>query len=274
MNFLVDVITMPIQLISNVFQSNSSLDSIEVTHNIATFQVHLFLNQNGWVKITDNLESLTLDWNEVLATQKTRKNKKTQIFTFGGIYYLQLKDGILQVFYTHPKVNKNHPLLSIMMKDCISSPVPETLRVGQIFDRSFPILIKNLVNGNTFYLYFATNMEKEDWYLALRSSSKTFKPNAGHLAKIQKRQLDDAALLAKDLANTVPDHVKKSYLEGDSTTQWFNALVGRIWNSISHSEKFKLYLETLLIDTLQKQELPNMISKLELRSLHFGMFFN
>lgn len=110
-------------------------------------------------------------------------------------------------------------------------------------------------------------MEKEDWYIAFRLACKTFKEPKQEALNLQKIQLADANFLFSDVSTKSPvvDTSKIKPLpainDGDQSTQWFNAIVGRVFSAISHSDKFKDFIERILGENLEKLQIsPNIVN--------------
>lgn len=123
---------------------------------------------------------------------------------------------------------------------------------------------------NQYFLYFENTMEKEDWYFDLINVSKS---------EVTKRDKTTNVMDPNVSANTA--HLNTSdmlYLiqtinstEGQLSSQWFNALLGRLFLSLQRTDMLKNFLHGKLYDKLKKLNKPDFLEDLAVEEVNVGI---
>lgn len=143
------------------------------------------------------------------------------------------------------------------------------------FDDNTKISVADVLDPSTdlspplgsFYIYCDLNIEKEDWYFALLSASKTdSKPDEyRHLdPSIHAKTLHFQTKHMIDLINTLYSS------EGQLQTKWLNAIIGRVFLSLQQTPILEDYLKSRIMKKLNKLKKPGFLDKFEINKLHPG----
>lgn len=143
------------------------------------------------------------------------------------------------------------------------------------FDDAATISVADVLDPSTdlspppgsFYIYCDLNIDKEDWYFALLSASKTD-------AKPDEYSDLDPSVHAKTL------HIQTKHMinlintlyssEGQLQTKWLNALIGRVFLSLQQTSVLEDYLKSRIMKKLNKLKTPGFLDKFEINKLHPG----
>ncbi|CCE61413.1 hypothetical protein TPHA_0A03360 [Tetrapisispora phaffii CBS 4417] len=121
---------------------------------------------------------------------------------------------------------------------------------------------------STYYLYFNNNMDKEDWYFQLINASKTSIKNISHLSKLDPSlsantahlNTHDTLLLIQNLNST----------EGQIHSQWFNALIGRLFLSLQQTDSLNTAIYNSVCKKLSKINKPGFLDDLIVEKVDVG----
>lgn len=118
-----------------------------------------------------------------------------------------------------------------------------------------------------FFIYVGNNVEKEDWYFSLiRASDATSDAventllNSDISAKTAHFKTRDVLTLIQTLNST----------EGQLTTKWLNALLGRLFLGVQQTESLSLYLRDRLYKKLTKINKPGFLDDFIIESVDVG----
>lgn len=120
-----------------------------------------------------------------------------------------------------------------------------------------------------FYLYFDNNIEKEDWYFDLINVSKRdprdrAKPasaiDPNNCARTAHLKTSDSLYLIQAIHST----------EGQLTTKWLNALLGRLFLSLQRTDALKNYIYGRLYKKLTKLNKPGFLDDLVIEDVDVG----
>lgn len=124
------------------------------------------------------------------------------------------------------------------------------------------------LSSNTYFLYFDNNSEKEDWYFKLIDSSKSndeknnnedpLSPNTS--AKTAHLNTRDMLYLIQSLNST----------EGQLTTKWFNALIGRLFLALQQTNKLNEVLYAKIYKKLTNINKPGFLDDLVVKKVDVG----
>lgn len=123
--------------------------------------------------------------------------------------------------------------------------------------------------ASQFFLYFGNNMEKEDWYFDLinvsknetTSGSKTnglIDPNVS--ARAAHLRTADMLYLIQTINST----------EGQLTTKWINAILGRLFLSLQRTETLKYFFHERLYQKLSKVKKPDFLDDFVVEEVDVG----
>ncbi|GAV48436.1 hypothetical protein ZYGR_0I07330 [Zygosaccharomyces rouxii] len=129
---------------------------------------------------------------------------------------------------------------------------------------------ENNSSWSQFFLYFDNNnIEKEDWYFDLINVSKREpKDNAkptnvidpNNCARTAHLRTPDALYLVQAIHST----------EGQLTTQWFNALLGRLFLSLQRTDTLKDFIYGRLYKKLTKLNKPGFLDDFVIEEVDVG----
>ncbi|SCU97228.1 LAFA_0G10440g1_1 [Lachancea sp. 'fantastica'] len=111
-----------------------------------------------------------------------------------------------------------------------------------------------------FFVYVANNVEKEDWYFALLNASKVSEPQAD--VKLADQQLNPnitaktAHLPTRDMLYLIQN---LNSTEGQLSTKWLNALIGRLFLGLEQTETLSEYLREKVYKKLTKINKPGFL---------------
>jgi hypothetical protein len=155
------------------------------------------------------------------------------------------------------------PVLKIAMSGTVASLVPASLAVGEMFNHAHPIMLK-CTSSPDMFLYLSTNSEKEDWYIALKSVAK-------NALQADEPSWNDFVSLLQTNPPVIPATTKPlPAMAGDPTTQWINALIGRVFLSSSTSHALVQAVEKRIQEKLAKAKRPAILGPISVRRLSLG----
>lgn len=132
--------------------------------------------------------------------------------------------------------------------------------------------------SNQFFLYFDNNTDKEDWYFQLINASKNINIKANNnelpsLSNIQHSILnpnitaDTAHLRTHDMLYLIQT---LHSTEGQLTTKWFNALIGRLFLSLQRTDTLNKALLEKVHKKLNKINKPGFLDNLVVEEIDVG----
>lgn len=130
-----------------------------------------------------------------------------------------------------------------------------------------PSLNTQNMSSNSYFLYFDNNYDKEDWYFQLINASKVegsekedypLDPNIA--AKAAHLNTRDMLYLIQSLNST----------EGQLTTKWFNALIGRIFLGLQQTNKLNEILYSKIYKKLTNINKPGFLDDLVVKKVDVG----
>ncbi|KAH3671685.1 hypothetical protein OGAPHI_000390 [Ogataea philodendri] len=280
------------QIDSNDFQpqtsSGNSLSNEQVSNQPG--QRNSFLKMVKGNKAAQSVQeepkqdTLSLDAKKLKAIRK--KNR----------YFAVLKHGNLFLYDDDEKMNAQHV---IVLSNRVVGIWPRSLKDGQLFTKKAAICIfKNdtsqnpegslksaeaenildVLQGNspsevapkdTFFLYADRNIQKEDWYFNLLKATtkdvmKTRSPKDFLEPSFMARTLHFLTADMIDLTQAINSS------EGQLTTQWLNALVGRIFLSYYRTDEFKELIKRKIDERLKKIRTPDFLDDLQIKKVDVG----
>lgn len=225
---------------------------------------------------------------------KTQSNRKHR-------YFAVLKHGNLFLYNNEKLKNVKHVIVLSNYMVCLW---PRKLSEGSLFTKYSAIAIfkkdwsrsrrlsDNMLNGDnewkddtkitiedvmdpesnlpappgSFFMHTDVNIDKEDWYFALIRATKT--DEHGEYTSLDPR------IYAKTLhfeTESMVSLIQKLYSsEGQLHSKWFNAIVGRLFLSLQHTDFMKNYLVTRIEKKLNKIKMPGFFDKFHIIDVRPG----
>ncbi|KAG7810829.1 hypothetical protein KL921_002457 [Ogataea angusta] len=223
--------------------------------------------------------------------------KKLKAIRKKNRYYAVLKHGNLFLYDDEAKKNVQHV---IVLSNHVIGIWPRELKDGQLFTKKAAICIfkkdsepsrtaphatspepENLLDilqgkvsletppKDTFFLYADRNTQKEDWYFALLRATTKDVPKSG-----TAKDLLEPSFMARTLHFMTADMIDLiqtiNSSEGQLTTQWLNALIGRLFLSYYRTEEFKELIKKKIDERLKKIRTPDFLDDLQIKKIDVG----
>ena len=121
-------------------------------------------------------------------------------------------------------------------------------------------------NANQFYFYFENNMDKEDWYFELINAAKntsdgnTSPLNPNMSAETAHLNTSDMLYLIQTINST----------QGQLTTKWLNALLGRLFLSLQETDALNRALLDKVYKKLTKINKPGFLDDFVIEKVDVG----
>lgn len=184
------------------------------------------------------------------------------------VHAISLQDSFITIWPRDP-ANEASDSGMFTKKTCIS-----ILRDGTAtYDGRLHFHEKTSSKGSSswsqFFLYVDNNIEKEDWYFDLVNVSKKdprdhAKPTSvidpNNCARTAHLKTSDSLYLVQAIHST----------EGQLTTQWFNALLGRLFLSLQRTETLKDFIYGRLYKKLTKLNKPGFLDDFVIEEVDVG----
>lgn len=147
------------------------------------------------------------------------------------------------------------------------SPSLTTPLTGKEVQSKQPSLNTQNMSSNSYFLYFDNNFDKEDWYFQLINASKVegsekednpLDPNIA--AKAAHLNTRDMLYLIQSINST----------EGQLTTKWFNALIGRLFLGLQQTNKLNEILYSKIYKKLTNINKPGFLDDLVVKKVDVG----
>lgn len=205
-------------------------------------------------------------------------------------FYGVIKHGNLFLYTDETQKNVKH---AIVLDHYMVALWPRNLTDGQLFTkRSAICLLKkdafieseekmdDLLNflrnekssikelpKSSYFLYGDTSLEKENWYYSLLRATSLPSDNP-HVNKINP--LINAKPLYYHTANMLDLIETLNSTENQLTTQWINALLGRLFLATYQTDEFKTAFRNRIEDKLRKIRTPGFLDQLQIHRIDVG----
>ena len=193
----------------------------------------------GYVLLFEQDEQVKFTPRELGKLLKPRKKNDKRAIIRENLYYATL-DGQMATLTLKPHLSTsgNDTLVWDVCEFNIdlSMPNPDTKK----FSRLFPILMTQKSTKKTYRIIFSTGIAKEQWYIALKKSSTLLR----------------SAVLPS--------------LDFDPQISPLNALMIRVWNSVSTTQKFHQAVRDRITRRLDATKKPAFIGELKVKSIKIG----
>lgn len=281
--------------------TNNSSGSITQNNGTGIFQKII----KGTSSSSNNLSSSNYNEDDIkyesqdpasIGSAKLRQLRKRNRF------YGVIKHGNL---FLYPDETQNNTKFAISLDKYIVNIWPRNLTDGQLFaKRSSIVLIKKeeffqtvektqllidilkhenldikLLPKTSYYVYGDTSFEKENWYFTLLRASVN---GNEFLNKIDSSNIDlktlqnqlNPSIMAKPLYYNTADMLDLietlNATENQLTTQWLNALIGRLFLATYKTEEFKEAFELKVEQKLKKIRTPGFLDQLQIHRIDVG----
>ncbi|SCU89905.1 LAME_0E06106g1_1 [Lachancea meyersii CBS 8951] len=122
-----------------------------------------------------------------------------------------------------------------------------------------------------FFVYVSNSVEKEDWYYALVNASKVSKPTPNSSASEYELSPNVSAKAAhlntRDMLYLIQNLNSN---EGQLTTKWLNALIGRLFLGLQQTEALSEYLRDKVYKKLTKINKPGFLDDFVIDRIDVG----
>ncbi|KAG7910069.1 hypothetical protein KL906_001974 [Ogataea polymorpha] len=270
--------------------SGSSLGSEQVSNQQAP-------KSGSFLKMVKGNKSVPANAEESKQDTTTLDAKKLKAIRKKNRYFAVLKHGNLFLYDDEAKRNVQHV---IVLSNHVIGIWPRELKDGQLFTKKAAICIfkkdpefnstapnatspepENLLDvlqgkvtldtppKDTFFLYADRNTQKEDWYFALLRATTKDVPKSG-----TAKDLLEPSFMARTLHFMTADMIDLiqtiNSSEGQLTTQWLNALIGRLFLSYYRTEEFKELIKNKIDERLKKIRTPDFLDDLQIKKIDVG----
>ncbi|ODV87590.1 hypothetical protein CANARDRAFT_26970 [[Candida] arabinofermentans NRRL YB-2248] len=222
--------------------------------------------------------------------------KKLKAIRKKNRYFAVLKHGNLFLYQDEEQKNVQHV---IVLANHTVAIWPRDLRDGQLFTRRSSICIMKKENPydskgssdgtpyqntidilrnstkdspppkNSYFVYGDMNHQKEDWYFALLRATTTSYVSSG-----TDRDLLEPSVMAEGLHFFTADMIDLiqtlNSSEGQLSTKWLNAIIGRFFLSAYRTEEFKSLVKDQVVERLKKIRTPGFLDDLRIESVDVG----
>ncbi|GAV53451.1 hypothetical protein ZYGR_0AI07350 [Zygosaccharomyces rouxii] len=184
------------------------------------------------------------------------------------VHAISLRDSFITIWPRDP-TNEAPDAGMFTKRTCISILRDGTATYDGVLHFHGNTSAKSNSSWSQFFLYFDSNIEKEDWYFDLINvSKKDPKDNAkptnvidpNNCARTAHLKTSDSLYLVQAIHST----------EGQLTTQWFNALLGRLFLSLQRTETLKDFIYGRLYKKLTKLNKPGFLDDFVIEEVDVG----
>ncbi|CAG8531280.1 4195_t:CDS:2 [Cetraspora pellucida] len=231
----------------------------------------------GWLRVTKYYESPAASNGSTfgnimkMGIQTFMDGKNPQLKRHKDSFFAVLTHNNLFMYDSERQLECKH-VINVLNYDV--SMYPEHLPDNEIFVKktSIKLTTKKSIyadmpidaDNSNYYLYCNIGVDKEDWYFALRRSSKLESNLPGPQPQVvrDKTQFDHIAL----------NNLSKMLYSNDDNinTQWLNVILGRIFLSVYKTQVVKEYFIKKLVKKVKKVKKPNFLSDIHIKSVDIG----
>ncbi|KAG1335781.1 hypothetical protein G6F62_006517 [Rhizopus arrhizus] len=244
---LVIIIAYIIHFITRHFTFTPIINTIANQDQIITNQSYKI----GWLQVHKNkIIKETSSIGDRVVSYISRNNSQID----NHLYYSVLKHNILYLYDSEKQLDCKQVINLTNHKVSIHPP---GLTDAELFSKPQHIKIENRDNTITYYINCDRCIDKEDWYFTLiRASSNSTSPDKTHF--------DQPAM--NHLINIVHSD------EYQFQTQWFNALLGRLFLSVYKTQDIQQALYKKVVSKLDKinAKRPSFLGEITVRSVDAG----
>ncbi|KAI7884948.1 hypothetical protein K492DRAFT_173080 [Lichtheimia hyalospora FSU 10163] len=212
----------------------------------------------GWLRVSRDEQRLPppdASISDMVRSYITANNKEAQENKKSSIYFAVLKHHTLYLYDSERQLDCQGVIQVDQHKVTMHPP---GLKDPELFTRPHLIKLTHMQhNDQHYYINCNRCIDKEDWFLALR--------HAAYNNTITTHDVDQQIAL-RHLINTI--HSNEHHFQ----TQWFNAMLGRIFCGVYKTDNIRAFLYNKLISKLDKinARRPPFLGEITVRSVHPG----
>ncbi|PHZ08972.1 uncharacterized protein RHIMIDRAFT_294790 [Rhizopus microsporus ATCC 52813] len=211
----------------------------------------------GWLKVhKDDIidDDDTSSIGDIVASYIRNNNHQNS-----RLYFSVLKYNTLYLYDSEKQLDCKGV---IILSDCKVSIHPPGLQDFELFSKPQHIKLENSNNNQTYYINCRRCIEKEDWYFTFIRASKTTSPS--FTIKKDNTHFDQSSM--NQLITAI--HSDEYHFQ----TQWFNAILGRIFLSVYRTQDIKDALYKKIVSKLDKinAKRPPFLGEITVRSVDPG----
>ena len=179
-------------------------------------------------------------------------------------FFAVLKHGNLFLYQEEEQIDVKHV---IVLSNFVISIFPPGGPDGQLWMKTNCICLSRMDDvavKTTYFLFFANNSDKEDWYFTLLRASKSVgKSNI---------PLEQQPLYAASTLRFEPKHMETllQSLQSGNDSDWLNALLGRIFLGTYKTHFLKEFFRAKIYDKIKRIKLPTYFAQIELKNIRLG----
>lgn len=212
----------------------------------------------GWLRVSRDEQRLPppdASISDMVRSYIIANNKEAQENKKSSIYFAVLKQHTLYLYDSERQLDCQGVIQVDQHKVTMHPP---GLKDPELFTRPHLIKLTHMQhNDQHYYINCNRCIDKEDWFLALR--------HAAYNNTITTHDVDQQIAL-RHLINTI--HSNEHHFQ----TQWFNAMLGRIFCGVYKTDNIRAFLYNKLISKLDKinARRPPFLGEITVRSVHPG----
>ena len=179
-------------------------------------------------------------------------------------FFAVLKHGNLFLYQEEEQVDVKHV---IVLSNFMISIFPPGGPDGQLWIKTSCICLSRMDDEavkTSYFLFFANNSDKEDWYFTLLRACKSVgKSNI---------PLEQQPLYAASTLRFETKHMETLLhsLRSGNDSDWLNALLGRIFLGTYKTHFLKEFFRAKIYDKIKRIKLPTYFAQIELKDIRLG----
>lgn len=238
---------------------------------------------------TDSSINLTSSEQQITRDKLKKKDKFYAVLKHGNLFLYKdnspgagpqqvivLNDAFISIWPRTISPQDNTPISDgslFTKKTCISIWKKHTAYLSE----SGEVQFRKGGPSDQFFIYLDLNTDKEDWYFALIQATKLSNSSFGTSTSTTNLEVDKA-LSAEYFAQTAHFKTKDmlqliqtlNSTEGQHSSQWFNALLGRLFLSFQHTETLSNALKERIYKKLRKINKPGLLDDFSIETVDVG----
>ncbi|KAM3161899.1 SMP-LTD domain-containing protein [Lachancea thermotolerans] len=188
----------------------------------------------------------------------------------GVAHVIVLKDSFVSLWPRNPRDEALDGSL-FTKKMCIAILKNGSASIDQQGNLDIALHQTDFKHFDHFFVYVTNNTEKEDWYFALINASKVGLPKPGESLESSKLNPNVSAKTAhfrtRDMLYLIQNLNSN---EGQLSTKWLNALLGRLFLGLQQTETLSLFLRERLYKKLTKINKPGFLDDFVIERVDVG----
>lgn len=241
----------PNELLAALGDDTNTIGKTTSSSSLSSYKV-------GWLRVSRDEQRLPppdASISDMVRSYIIANNKEAQENKKSSIYFAVLKHHTLYLYDSERQLDCQGVIQVDQHKVTMHPP---GLKDPELFTRPHLIKLTHMQhNDQHYYINCNRCIDKEDWFLALR--------HAAYNNTITTHDVDQQIAL-RHLINTI--HSNEHHFQ----TQWFNAMLGRIFCGVYKTDNIRAFLYNKLISKLDKinARRPPFLGEITVRSVHPG----